>query len=77
MELVNAAGQVLYKWDTEAGTPTATITGADLNTVRLHEVSDTVTAGWLPNRYVYSLTVWFAVTGEKRTILRGTFEVKK
>lgn len=68
-------GAVLLEWDTDAATPTAEITGDDLNVVRLHiktaEEMQAIAAG----QHEYDLEVVFASDGAKLTILAGKFPI--
>lgn len=75
--VTDKSGSPIYTWDTDGVSPNASITGAGSNTVHLNEVDPTITSGWPIGVLIYSLTVWYALSGDKETIFQGTFEVTK
>lgn len=68
-------GEVLLEWDTQAAIPTATITGAGSNVVRLHAKDAAAMQLVAPGKHEYDLEVVFTSDGAKLTILAGEFPV--
>ena len=68
-------GAVLLEWDTAATVPTAEITGADSNVVRLLVKDAAAMQAVAPGKHEYDLEVVFASDGAKLTILAGEFPV--
>ena len=68
-------GAVLLEWDTAATVPTAEITGADSNVVRLHAKDAAAMQLIPPGQHEYDLEVIFASDSAKLTILAGKFPV--
>ncbi len=68
-------GAVLLEWDTAATVPTAQITGAGSNVVRLLAKDAAAMQLVAPGKHEYDLEVVFASDGAKLTILAGNFPV--
>jgi len=68
-------GEALLEWDTDADTPTASITGAGSNIVRLSAKTAAEMQMIAPGTHEYDLEVVFASDGAKLTILAGRFPV--
>jgi hypothetical protein len=69
-------GALLHEWTTTGGSPNATITGADSNSVTLGSVNKSITADWVPGDYEYELEVEFSSDDANLTILAGNFPVE-
>lgn len=65
----------LIAWDTAASPATITITGAGSNVVTLAARAPAVTALLIPGIHDYDLEVTLTATGEKLTLLAGSWTI--